>query len=76
MNAIILAEGVAHATIAIKKAAPGQAVPPAPAVGKTKKDYVEQVIDGSIKSYGALTGNAADNRTLMDWMSAEFQKPL
>jgi hypothetical protein len=76
LNDIVLCEGVARATIHIKKAAKTQAVPAAPAVGKTKKDYVDQVVEGSIKSYGALTGNDADDKKLMDWLIKEYGKPL
>ena len=39
-------------------------------------DYVDVVIDGAIKSYGALTGNDADDKTLMDWLVKEYRKSL
>lgn len=76
MNDIVLCEGVAHATIAIRQAAKAQAVPAAPASGKTQQDYVTAVIDGAIKSYGALTGNDADDKKLMDWLVKEYRKSL
>lgn len=73
---IVLSEGVAHATTLIQEEAPKQAVPAAPAAGKSKKDYVAEVVSGSIKSYGALTGNDADDKTLMDWLVKEYRKDL
>jgi hypothetical protein len=76
MNDIVLAEGVAHATTIIKKAAKAQAVPAAPAMGKVQQDYVDDVVNGSLKSYGALTGSHADDRALFDWLVKEYKKAL
>lgn len=76
MNDIVLSEGAAHAMTIIQDAAQKQAVPKAPVAPKVKADYVQDVIDGSIKSYGALTGNAADDKALVDWLVKEYRKPL
>jgi hypothetical protein len=76
MNDIVLSEGAAHAMTIIQNAAAKQAVPKAPVAPKVKADYVQEVIDGSIKSYGALTGNAADDKALVDWLVKEYRKPL
>ena len=51
-------------------------MPKAPVAPKVKADYVQEVIDGSIKSYGALTGNAADDKALVYWLVKEYRKPL
>lgn len=76
MNDIVLSEGAAHAMTIIQNAAAKQAVPKAPVAPKVKADYVQEVIDGSIKSYGALTGNAADDKALVYWLVKEYRKPL
>jgi hypothetical protein len=76
LNDIVLSEGAAHAMTIIQNASATQAVPKAPVAPKVKADYVQEVIDGSIKSYGALTGNAADDKKLVDWLVAEYRKPL
>jgi Domain of unknown function (DUF4157) len=36
----------------------------------------KQVIENSIKAYGALTGNLSDDKKLMDWLVAEYKKPI
>jgi hypothetical protein len=76
MNDIVLSEGAAHAMTIIQEAAEKQAVPKTPVAPKVKADYVQDVIDGSIKSYGALTGNTGDDKTLVDWLVKEYRKPL
>ena len=76
MNDIVLSEGAAHAMVVIQNAAEKQTVPKAPVAPKVKADYVKDVIDGSIKSYGALTGSEADDKKLVDWLVAEYRKPL
>lgn len=73
LNDVVLCEGVARATAIIGSNAPKQAVPAAPAVGKTKQDYVNEVVAGATKDYGALTGNAGDDKKLLDWMVAHYQ---
>ena len=40
---------------------------------KTEQDYVDEVVAGAAKDYGALTGNAADDKKLLDWMVAHYQ---
>ena len=70
---VVLCEGVARATSAIQALAPKQAVPAAPVAPKTKQDYVDEVVAGAAKDYGALTGNAADDKKLLDWMVAHYQ---
>ena len=67
---VVLSEGVAHATIAIQDNAAKQPVPK-----KAKKAAaVKSVIDGAIAGYGQLTGNAADDRKLMDWLVKHYHK--
>jgi hypothetical protein len=76
VNDIALSEGAAHATVLIKKEVPKQAVPAAPVAPKVKADYVNEVVDGAIRSYGALTGSAVDDKALIDWLVKEYRKPL
>jgi hypothetical protein len=76
MNDIVLSEGAAHAMTIIQSAAEKQSVPAAAVAPKVKADYVQDVIDGSIKSYGALTGNDGDDKKLVDWLVKEYRKPL
>ena len=70
---VTMCEGVAHGITRIEALAPKQAVPAAPVGAKTKQDYVDEVVAGATKDYGALTGNAADDKTLLDWMVAHYQ---
>ncbi len=51
-------------------------VPKAPVAPKIKADYIKEVIDGSIKSYGALIGNAADDKALVDGLVEDHRKAL
>jgi len=76
MNDIVLSEGAAHATTLIQNEAAKQPVPAAPVAPKVKADYVKEVVDGSIKGYGVLTGNHADDRKLIDWLVKEYRLPL
>jgi hypothetical protein len=76
MNDIVLAEGVARATGIIQGEADAQAVPAAAVAPKTKTDYAQDVVTGAVAAYGHLTGSAADDKKLMDWLVAEYQKPL
>jgi hypothetical protein len=67
---VALSEGVAHATIAIQNNSAKQAVPK-----KVKKAAaVKSVIDGAISGYSQLTGNAADDRKLIDWLVKHYRK--
>ena len=36
----------------------------------------DKLANDAIKSYGALTGNDVDDRKLVDWLVAEYQKPI
>jgi hypothetical protein len=67
---VALSEGVAHATIAIQDNAAKQ---PVPTKGK-KAAAVKSVVDGAIAGYGELTGNAADDRKLIDWLVKHYRK--
>jgi hypothetical protein len=42
---------------------------------KTKQDYVDEVVAGTANAYGALTGNAADDKTLIDWNGRPLREP-
>jgi hypothetical protein len=70
---VVLCEGVARGTSVIQAFAPKQTVPAALVPPKTKQDCVEDVVAGAAKDYGALTGNAADDKKLLDWMVAHYQ---
>jgi hypothetical protein len=74
MNDIVLCEGVARATAIIQKAAKAQPVPSAPKKGKKKKDYVSKVVNGAVKSYGALTGSHASDMELIQYLVRHFRK--
>jgi hypothetical protein len=70
---VVLCEGVARGVSAILSLAPKQTVPAAPVAPKTKQDYIDEVVAGAAKDYGALTGKAADDKKLLDWMVAHYQ---
>jgi hypothetical protein len=70
---VALCEGVARAAALIGTLAPKQAVPAAPVAPKTKQDYVDEVVAGAAKDYGALTGKPADDKKLLDWMVAHYK---
>jgi hypothetical protein len=76
LNDVVLLEGVARATSQIEELLQQQPVPAAPAKNKKKKEkeYAKQVVAGATKDFGALTGNAADDKKLLDWMVAHYQK--
>jgi hypothetical protein len=65
----ILSEGVAHATVRIKRKLKDQTVP----ATKNKKAAADALIDGAITDYGALLGSPADDRKLMDWLVAHYR---
>jgi hypothetical protein len=73
LNDVVLLEGVARSTALIQSFLPKQPVPAAPASGKTEQDYADEVVAGATKDYGALTGNAADDKKLLDWMTAHYK---
>jgi hypothetical protein len=65
-----LAEGVARATTVISGLADKQSVPKKPAKGKTEQDYADEIVAKATAKYGALTGSAADDKALLDWLVA------
>jgi hypothetical protein len=70
---VVLCEGMARGIALIGALAPKQPVPAAPSGGKTRQNYVDEVIAGAAKDYGALTGNAGDDKKLLKWMAAHYQ---
>jgi len=70
---VVLCEGVARGVSLIQQLTAKQTVPAAPVAPKTKQDYVDEVIAGAAKDYGALTGNPADDKKLLDWMVVHYQ---
>ena len=66
----VLSEGVAHGTRRIQGKLKAQSVP----ATKNKKVAAKALIDGAINDYGALLGNAADDRKLMDWLVKHYRK--
>ena len=73
LNDVVLMEGVARGTAHIGSRAGKQAVPAIADVGKTQSDHAQEVVAAAAKDYGALTGNPADDKTLLDWMVANYQ---
>ena len=65
-------EGVAHGLSVMTDLVGKQPVPAAPVAPKIKQDYVDEVVAGTANAYGALTGNATDDKALMDWMVAHY----
>lgn len=76
LNDVVLAEGVARATVHIQGLAGSQPVPSKAAIGKSKNDYVESVISGAIDAYGALTGNKVSDRALFKWLVDHYQNVM
>ena len=70
---LTLSEGVAHATVALRRLEPAQTVPAAPVPPKTEQDYADEVVANAIAAYGKLTGNAADDKKLLDWLVANYK---
>ncbi len=56
-----------------RRSRPSRPSRPRPVAPKTKQDYVDDVVAGAAKDYGALTGNPADDKKLLDWMVAHYQ---
>jgi hypothetical protein len=73
LNDVVLLEGVARSTSIIQQFLSAQPVPKAPVGSKTEQDYADEVVAGATKDYGALLGNAADDKKLLDWMVAHYQ---
>jgi hypothetical protein len=65
-------EGVAHGLSRMTRLVGKQPVPAAPVAPKTKQNYIDEAVAGAAKDYGALTGNATDDKTLIDWMVAHY----
>jgi hypothetical protein len=65
-----LSEGVAHAMSWLQDHTDQQAVPSS----GTRKQKADAVVDGAIADYGELTGNAADDRKLVDWLVKHYRK--
>jgi hypothetical protein len=40
---------------------------------KTEQDYADEVVANAIAAYGKLTGNAADDKKLLDWLVANYK---
>ena len=70
---LTLSEGVAHATVQLKRLGPLQTVPAAPVLPKTEQDYADEIVANAIAAYGKLTGNAADDKKLLDWLVANYK---
>jgi hypothetical protein len=71
---IVVGEGVARAMTDLQTIAAAQKVPnPHP---QPKSFYVDKIITDTLAAYGQLTGNAADDRKLTDWLVAEYRKAL
>ena len=51
---------------------PGLSTPVIP----TEDEAAKQVIEDTIKAFGTLTGTPADDKALVDWLVAEYKKPL
>lgn len=73
---IVLSEGVARATKLIQEEVKNQTVPAAAALGKTKQDHIAELVAAAAAAYGQLTGNAADDKTLLDWLVKEYRKGI
>jgi hypothetical protein len=65
-----LSEGVAHAMSWLQDHTDQQAV----ASSGDRKKAVSAVIDGVIADYGELTGDAGDDRKLVDWLVKHYRK--
>jgi hypothetical protein len=67
---LVLSEGVAHAMSWLQSHTDQQSVPSS----GDKKKAVNAVIDGVIADYGELTGDAGDDRKLVDWLVKHYRK--
>ena len=66
----VLSEGVARGTAKIMRLGPKQAMP----TTTDRAAAVSQMIDSAIAAYGALLGDRAAERKLMDWLVAGYRK--
>ena len=48
-------------------------MPAAPVAPKTEQDYANEVVANAIAAYGKLTGSAADDKKLLDWLVANYK---
>ncbi|HEX4004732.1 MAG TPA: DUF4157 domain-containing protein [Acidobacteriaceae bacterium] len=58
------------------KPIPGLSVPPGPPVPQTEDQAAASVIINTLSDFGNLTGSLIDDKTLVDWLDAEYKKPL
>jgi hypothetical protein len=58
--------------VELKRLGPAQSVPAAPVLPKTEQDYADEVVAKAIAAYGKLTGNATDDKKLLDWLVAHY----
>jgi len=65
----VLSEGVARGTARIMRLGPKQPMP----TSTDRAAAVTQLIDSAIADYGALLGNRAEERKLMDWLVAGYR---
>ena len=65
----VLSEGVARGTARIMRLGPKQAMP----ATTDRAAAVSQLIDSVIADYGALLGDRAEERKLMDWLVAGYR---
>jgi len=65
-----LSEGVAHAMSWLQDHTDQQAVPSS----GNRKAAVSAVVDGVISHYGELTGDAGEDRKLVDWLVKHYRK--
>jgi hypothetical protein len=42
----------------------------------TEDEAAKKVVQDTITALGTLTGNATDDKALVDWLAAEYKKPL
>ncbi len=76
MNDIVLCEGIARGMAAVQHFARKETVPDKPAKGKSEQDYADELIVKAAAAYGVLTGDAAKDKKLMDWLVKEYRKAL
>jgi hypothetical protein len=65
----VLSEGVARGTARIMRLGPKQAMP----ATTDRAAAISQLIDSAIAAYGALLGDRAAERKLMDWLVAGYR---
>lgn len=73
---IVLSEGVARGTKLIQIEMARQTVPAVPDKGKTRQDHIDELVAAATLAYGQLTGSAADDKKLLDWLVKEYKNGL